>query len=264
MPIFNQIVKGGGSAPATKYGVNLDGWIGDIDNNGNFRTDQAVGTLNIPALTSIEGWNGKFTGSTGLVGVQNLSGATTVQERGLHSCFQGTHITGLNLSAVTQIGIEGMINACSGVTTLTSVDLSSLDYVEPYSLQGAFRGTGLASLSLPVSTFGLGNGDGSFWHLNETFMNCSSLQSLSFPNITPASFNDIVQWYQDTFGEPGEVYNAMMDCMGNLVYGCSGVTVHFTQSLGAQIADEGHAASDVATFLGGTNTTVLFDLTDPV
>lgn len=260
--IINQIVagSGGGSTPATKYGINLDGWIGDLDNNGVFRTDQAVGTLNIPALTSIEGWNGKFMGSTGLVGVQNLSGATTIQENGLHSCFQGTHITGLNLSAVTQIGISGMINACSGVTTLTSVDLSSLNFVEPYGLGGAFEGTGLTSLVVPVSSFGLGLGDGSFWHVNEMCMNCSSLQSLSFPNMTPTSFSSILQWYEDTFGEPGLLYNAMSDCMGSVVYGCSGVTVHFTQSIGAQIADEGYTAADVATTLGGTNTTVLFDL----
>ena len=263
MPIFNQVVSGGGSAPATKYGVNLDGWIGDININGNIRTDQAVGTLNMPTLSSIEGWAGKFSGSTGLVGVQNLSGATIIYEYGLQSCFEGTNITGLNLSAVTQIGISGLLNVCSGVTTLTSVDLSSLDFVDPYGLQGAFAGTGLTSLVLPISLFGLGNGDGSFWHLNEMCKNCSSLQSLSFPNTTPTSFSNILQWYEDSLGEQGEVYNAIADCMGSVVYGCSGVTVHFTQSIGAQIADEGHTAAEMATVLGGTNTTVLFDLTDP-
>lgn len=264
MAIINQVVSGGGgSAPATKYGINIDGWIGDIL-AGVPRTDQAVGTLNMPTLTSISGWAEKFKRSSGLVGIQNLSGVTNIDERGAHTTFSQTGITGLNLSSLVDINAEGMANVCYLTSTLVSVDLSSVNLIDSAGLYSAFEGTGLTTLSIPVRVMACSKWDGNFNHFYKMCSNCSSLQTLSFPNLTPSSFTDILTYYEESFGEPPELYWGINDCMGSMVNGCSGVTVHFTQSLGSQLSDEGHSVSELQQLFGGTNTTVLFDLTDPV
>ena len=74
--------------------------------------------------------------------------------------------------------------------------------------------------------------------LNYCFRN-TKITSLSFPALTQTSFGNYT------------------NCFNNMLYCVTGCTVHFPSNLQSVIG----SWSDVTKGFGGTNTTVLFDLT---
>ena len=239
-------VSGGSS---TQYGVNLKGWCGDIDTGtGGIRTDQAVGTLDMSGVTNISrSLYRKFIGSTGLVGAVDLGDVIMIESSALESTFAATSITSIDLSSVTYIDYMGMAWAFEGTTTLQSVNLSSLVSVDGYALQCAFKGSGITTLTIPVSYF---SSDAPFILMCQ---NCPNLRSVYFPNILAAD----VGAYSDPDGG-WMVQNVIGQVFENMIQGCSNCVVHFRSDFGTDMVQwcadnesdpEFTAAADVATFM---------------
>ena len=164
---------------------------------------------------------------------------TSIGNNGLYSAFQScTNLTSVDLSNVTSsnvtsIGNNGLYSAFQSCTNLTSVDLSNVTSIGSSGLSKVFYNcTNLTSVDLSnvtsISNTGLSN----------AFQNCTSLTSLSFPKLNSNSFS----LYTNQFV--------------NMLYGVTGCTVHFPSNLETVIGDW----SNVTNGFGGTNTTVLFDL----
>lgn len=231
----------GGGGSATQYGVNLKGWCGDIDTNtGQFRTDQAVGTLSIPTLTYISAhqFDLKFYGSTGLTGVVDLSAVTSIDDGGLSYAFTGTSITGVNLQ--------------------------SLQHVYDRGLEFAFSETNITSLEIPLISLNGGN------VLSNMCDNCSQLRNV-YLYIASSDFLQFV----DNYGfEPD---GAIADAFYFMIDRCSNCVVHFYINFGNDLiqwytdnemvspwADESEVADYIAGVMhedpSGFNCSVAFDV----
>lgn len=242
MAIINSvIVSGGGSA--TQYGINLKGWCGDVDTNtGTFRTDQAVGTLSIPTLTgiTIHQFENKFYGSVGLTGVVDLSAVTSIDDFGMSYAFAGTSITGVNLQ--------------------------SLQIVSNEALSSAFSNTNITSLEIPLISIG---GSAIFSNM---CANCSQLRNV-YLYIESSVF---LQFVDDNGVEPD---GAIGDIFYFMINGCSNCVVHFYINFGNDLiqwytdnglespwADESEVAEYIAGMMhenpSGSNCSVAFDV-DP-
>ena len=179
-----------------------------------------------------------FFQSAGLTSV-DLSSLTAVSNSGsLSDAFDGCiNLTSADLSSLVTVSGENSLSyAFAHCTSLTSVDLSSLVTV---SGSRAFNCVfydcpSLTSINLPnlasINSYNM---------LYEAFKDCTSLTSLSFPSLTSTSFGS----YQNQFY--------------NMLSGVTGCTVHFPSNLQSVISNW----SSVTSGFGGTNTTVLFDLT---
>ena len=208
-----------------------------------------VGALNLSSLISASGrqaMDNAFYNCTGLTSV-DLSNLVIVGHNsgGTSSSVLGgafsrcTGLTGaLNLSSLTTVNsYSAMSTTFSYCTGLTSVDLSSLTTITGgrIGMSGTFQGcTKLTSVDL--SSLAVVNGEQA---MQSIFSGCTSLTSLSFPSLTSTSFGS----YTNQFN--------------NMLQGVTGCTVHFPSNLQSKIG----SWSDVTAGFGGTNTTVLFDLT---
>lgn len=176
---------------------------------------------------------------SGLASISNASGAQSV-------FYRCTSLTSADLSGLTTISSEsGLASAFSGCTSLTSiggnsasVDLSNLTTVTgTRGMQSCFMNcTSLATATFP-SLATINGANGSFT-LSQLFRGCTNLTSVSFPvlsNITSPI--------------------TLSDCFQNMLYGCSGVTVHFPAAMQSVINE-----SDFKSAVGGTSITILYDL----
>lgn len=149
------------------------------------------------------------------------------------------NIISVDLSGLKTIRADSactkMFYNCSNIT---SVDLSNLEeFASGWGYEcfaDAFYGTGITSMTFnSLSSMKFGQ------VLRRAFAGCTALTSLSFPALTSTSFGT----YTNQFN--------------NMLSGVSGCTVHFPSNLQSVIG----SWSDVTAGFGGTNTTVLFDLT---
>lgn len=215
MPIINTVIAGGGTpTPTTRYGLNDKAWAGDLitDVGGNItmRTDQAVGTLTgLETVTGIN-LNGKFYGSTGLVGAVNLG---SVVYGGFNNAFAGTGITSLNLKKLRSIDdlVNNCRDMCNGCSLLVSVDLSDL-----YNLSnGGSYDAGIA------------------WG----FRDCTSLRELRLPALRLDSWFWSYEEDPDTGEQIIDYMAGLTDGLWGLIYGCSNLVVHLSSSLGEDLAN---------------------------
>lgn len=189
-----------------------------------------ITSVDLSSLTTVSGSNGcnyMFRGCTGITSV-DLSSLTTVSGQG--GCQQMFYdcagLTSVDLSSLTTIsgqsGCTTMFQGCSGIT---SVDLSSLTTVSGKSgCYNMFNGcTSLTSVDLSSLTTVSGQSG-----CQSMFYGCTSLTTLSFPALKTVYDN--------------KVFNTIL---GNV----TGCIVHFPSNL------ESYGFS-----VGGTNTTVLYDL----
>lgn len=223
---------------------NAAGIIKTVDSNNVLQRNT---TVSVGTATSI-GLRGMRYGCYKNLDITtaDFSGITTITTDGLAYCFQDcTGLTTLDLSDVTSLtGVRALSNVCNGCTSLVNLYLGSLAYAgDTYagsasnsSMYYAFHGcTSLTSVTF-TSLFGIyGN-----YCMAYCFGGCTSLTTLSFPALTSAGI--------DSYGS--NKFTGMLD-------GCSNVTVHFPSNLQSVIG----SWSDVTNGFGGTNTTVLFDLT---
>ena len=191
-------------------------------------------TVNLSSLQTINGgevFGYAFQDCTALTSV-NLSSLTTIAGGSCNYMFRGcTALTSIDLSSLTTaFYVNSMFYGC---TSLATVNLSSL--AELSSFYRTFYGcTSLTSITFPALA-SLGSSDS----LQYTFENCTGLTSVSFPALTSNSFGNWTTHFD------------------NMLSGCSGVTVHFPSNLQSVIG----SWTAITNGMGGTNTTILFDLT---
>ena len=165
------------------------------------------------------------------------SQGSDVADYSMQTAFRGcTGLTSVDLSSLTTVsGSSAMYEAFYTCTRLTSVDLSSLTTVSGSdAMYDAFRGcTGLTSVDL--SSLTTVSGSSAMYY---AFRGCTKLKTLSFPALT-----------SNSFGSYTNQFNSMLS-------GVTGCTVHFPSNLQSVIGNW----SSVTSGFGGTNTTVLFDL----
>ena len=177
---------------------------------------------------------------SGLTSISNASGA----QNAFYNC---TSLASVDLSNLTTIsGLRGMQSCFSGCTSLTSVggssasvDLSNLTTIsDQYEMQTCFYGcTGIITVTFPSLAELTETGAGTALQL--AFRNCTSLTSVSFPSLS-------------TFGYT----NANAGYFNDMLYGCTGVAVHFPAAIQSTIG----SWTSVTNGFGGTNTTILYDL----
>lgn len=249
----------------------------------NFLYNTRVTSLSLPGITS-------STTSNALYGVLSGSYVETFSIPNIITadlaafCNNATHLTSVDLGKLEIV--YSMASAFSGCSALTTVDISSLQFVSG-SMQTAFKGcSSLQTINLDNVLFGAADST-----LANCFENCTSLTSLtlsgvanmygryyaqnmclgctalttaSFPKLNKVSttaglqyaFRNCTSLTSVSFGGfalSTTNYNA---AFANMLQGCSGVTVHFPAEWQATMA----SWSNVTSGFGGTNTTVLFDL----
>lgn len=191
---------------------------------------------NLMSLTRIEGSaDGMFNGDSNLSSF-NLSSLTKVSGNYVcRSMFAGTVVTSVSLDSLEFVDGNSACRAMfSNCTALTSADLSSLVWVK--GQEGiAYMFSGCPNLvSVDISHLAK---IGTNKQLSYMFNNCTSLTELRFNNLAYTAAN------MDTA------------FLGTLS-GVTGCTVHFPAEWATAMANY----SNITNGLGGTNTTVLFDL----
>ena len=137
------------------------------------------------------------------------------------------NITAVNLENLVSVyKYQCFINAFKNCPSITSVDLSSLVYLDTtQAMSSAFEGTGLTTFRL--DSLKEANASAAFAY---TLKDCTSLLSVYFPSI------------KTVYGS--SIFDGMLN-------GCSNVTVHFPSNFTTTVT---------ASAIGGTNTTVSYDL----
>lgn len=253
-----------------KYGCTIDNLLGDVDSDGKLLKpisptsitftgvkDLAIGALyykfynyrqltsvSFPDLEVISGGNALYRAfgddGGGMPSLTTVSFPKLVTVSGVYamsSCFEKQRaLTSLAFpELVTISGRQSMWNLCYYCPNLTSISFPKLATISgEEALEYAFYSCGFTNVEFPMLSSLTGK-----LCLEGLFYHCNSLQSVSFPALTSNSFGS----YTDQF-------NSMLS-------GCSDVTVHFPSNLQSVIG----SWTSVQNGFGGTNTTVLFDLT---
>lgn len=254
-----------------------------------------ITNLKLSSLTSISGSNacfGMFSGCTSLVTADLSSLESISGQYAIRNIFENcTNLRSVNLSGLKNLGTSSdpMGHIVQGCSNIESVDLSgleeatatgalaglfepnpSLKYVNlsklrvargSYTLYVTFSGCDLREfplrrLEVLEDSMGLTQGfynnknlpEASFdclsvlkySALNNTFQNCTSLQKLSFYALTPNSFGTTVS---------GSLFSTTLS-------GVTGCVVRFPMAIQSTIG----SLSGIVNGMGGTNTTILFDI----
>lgn len=243
--------------------INLNG-VTDVGDYALYYSYRGVSfssntSVDLSSLTTVSGSNAchsTFQGCTGITSV-NLSSLTTVS--GYYACntmFQScTNLTSVDLSGLTTVNgsnaCDAMFYQCTGIT---SVDLSSLIAISNnYACSSMFQGcTGLTSVDLSSLTTISGGSRST----REMFGNCTGLTSVNLSSLT-----------KDDSANEGYVFSGCTSLQTlsfpswssgdsffwQMLQGVTGCTVHFPSNMSSM-------SSLTPSTLGGTNTTVLFDL----
>lgn len=207
MAIINSVISGGGSTPATQYGVNLKGWCGDINQYGNIRTDQAVGTLSMPGLTAVweQGFRNKFVGSTGLVGTVSFPDVTWIDYGGFENAFVDTGITGVNFGQPFSCGANSfcMAFARTPITALTMcvVGIDSTCFTSMCEDCSLLRSVTLEIDSSVIIGLAEDWGVGITDIIADCFVNMIQGCTNCVVHLYDTLWQDFNQWYEDQ-GEP--------------------------------------------------------------
>lgn len=198
-----------------------------------------ITSVDLSSLTSISNDSACLRMFGNCSNLTNIIGNSLTTISGTNVCnymFAGcTGLTG-NINFLSSLETITGVQSCNGMfegcTNITSVNLDNLESVGVNSFFYMFNESGITNMSFPKLTSISSSGFG------YAFRNCLSLTTVSFGALTSTSF-------------PSTIY-----IFGNMLQGCSNVTVHFPSNLQSVIG----SWSDVVNGFGGTNTTVLFDL----
>ena len=175
----------GGGAPATKYGVSIDTWLGDVDENGVYQIPTEPFTLDLSSIKSLPRYAlyYKFcrtsVSGTLTIGLEgDLSGSNA-----MYSCFYNcTGLTSVNFSSLTTVSGSNALQSCFyNCTGLTSVNLSSLTTVSGSNamLNCFYNCASLSTISFPALTSVVNNSFGSTSY-NYIFSGCKALTEIHF------------------------------------------------------------------------------------
>lgn len=275
----------------TKYGISMDSILGDLNANGKlldvssrfnltfddvldignnaleqrFQNNKKVQTVTFPDLTTISGSGAVRNGFSSsyitsvsfpelvtISGNASLSNAfasatyltsvsfpklTTVGNGCAQLCFSNCtnqDFYTISFPELTSVGNNGFTSIFSGCSYLESVSFPKLTSIGSYGFSNAFK----MCYNLESIEFTKLNSLDAM-SLQECFHTATGLASIRFPALTSTSFST----YTNAFNR--------------MLYGVSGCTVHFPSNLQSVIG----SWSDVTSGFGGTNISILYDLT---
>lgn len=258
-----ELIKEGGSN--SKFGITIDNFIGNVDSNGKLLSPDNINGITFTGVTEINYSAMKFAFPYhNMLGTVSFPDLTVIYDGGMESAFMGNAITSISFPSLTRVKNNGLSQTFY-YNNIATLDLSSLSVVESYGMMTTFANNQITTLDLSsLTTVGDGGLNGTFQSnqlVNVTFPSLThiglnglsftlsnqlnpndystTLQSVSFPALTSSSF--------DSGDETAFDYMLSSD---------DGVVVHFPSNLQSVI---GNWQSVIDGF-GGTNTTVLFDL----
>lgn len=161
----------------TKFGANVDTWVGDVDENGALQKPTWTGAL-------------------------NFAGVKEIAYRGLRYAFYHCEgITSADFSSVRSVDENGMYNTFVSCSNLASVDLSSLQNIGDSGLNTTFYNcTALTKISFPALTSVQTNSLGSST-VNSAFRGCTALTEIHFRADMQATIEAMSQ-YAKKWGAP--------------------------------------------------------------
>lgn len=223
--------------PKTKFGVSVDAWIGDVDENGVLNKTTWTGALDFAGVKQIPHYAlaYMFYSRSNLTGVY-FSSLQSVSSQGLYYAFHScTGLTSLDFSSLQSVDNSGMFYAFYGCSGLTNVDLSSLQSIEMSGLYYVFYNcSNLTSVDLSSLQ------SVAYYGLYAAFSGCKKLTTISFPSLTSV--------VSASFGASTYGY-AFKDCTAL-------TEIHFRADMQATI----EAMTGYDTKWGATNATIYFDL----
>lgn len=258
------------------------------------------GSFSAPNVTNIEQYGmDYFNYNSNRLGVKsvNLSNLVQVGNCGLQNAFYGSQCTEIRLPNLTTVDSQGLSSAFAQSRDVASINLSSLENIVNNSACSSafYRNDALVTLSFPLKKVTASSGCSGMFNgcpLLSNFDVLSTLEEVSGQTgcqnmfaidsyyqanldvATSATFSVLAELSgrqalkgmfsyrkalssvsfpalkSDSFGSNTNQFNTMLQ-------GCENVTVHFPSNLQSVIG----AWADVMAGFGGTNTTVLFDLT---
>lgn len=281
----------------------------EIDVNGVYQIRTSISTFSLPSnATTLGQFSMCYAFRDTQITSVDLSDIVTINYGGLYGAFFDSTLTSLDLSSLETVDRYGLYSCCrhtNASSALTSVDLSSLTTILSYGLNYAFtncnglismdlsslttvNGTnalyyafdsckGLSSINFSnLTTIGENSSTANYAHFSSAFYNCTSLTSLTFPELTAiyctggttASYgtfygnNTIQKMYFPklatiTYGSGASSTNRKAYL--NIFNGCSSLTeLHFGAA--NQSAIEANPGYSTLWGRGAGNATVYFDL----
>ena len=214
------------------------GLLREVSAQGVFGVPTSTSSFSLPSTATNIGDYSMYYAFSQSAGIVSADLSSVISINGINAmawAFQGcSNLSSVDLSNLVTVGGNGALSqAFQNCTSLTSVSLPNLTTISNNNgMYAAFYRSSITSVSLPKLSSLTGS-----YALRLAFGG-TSISSISFPALTSGSFgSNTNQFYQ-------------------MLYTCSGVTVHFPSSIRSTIG----SWSDVTGGFGGTNTTVLYDL----
>lgn len=171
----------------TKFGANVDTWIGEVDENGALYETTWTGDLDFSGVKELRSnaLNCSFYLNNRITSVV-FGSLETIGLMGLSHAFYYSNIKSYDLSALKVVGASGLDSTFSGCNNLTKAELVSLETVGNSGLSETFRYcTGIVSADLSsVKSVG-SNG------LQYIFESCSKLVSVNLSSLQSAGFQGL-------------------------------------------------------------------------
>lgn len=235
---------------------------------------------NVTTINATFALGNAFYGCTALTSVDFSKLRTISGTNALSMTFRSTGIVNLDLSSVTSIsGANTMSATFRDCTHLISADFSGVTWVNNNQAMGSIFTNCTALISVDFSslkTIGADTSPANYGQFTSAFNNCSSLTTLTFPELTAiyctagtsgaygtfANNNYVEKMYFPklqtmTYGTGASSSNK--NACKNIFYGCSALTeLHFAATNKTAIeATDGYAT---AWGRGAGNVTIYFDL----
>lgn len=169
------------SIAGSKYGITLDGLIGDVNGQGVLQWPEETFTFSSEEIVEIpdDMLTSRFANSKGLTAVY-LPNLTTLGEYALARAFNVCeNLTSADLGSLTATASHGLENAFSECDSLTDIDLHSLTTIDEYGLKSAFTDdTSLKHIDLSSVT-SIGN-----YGMESALAGCTSLKTVDLTGVT--------------------------------------------------------------------------------
>lgn len=257
-------------SPTVSSIINLNGAtdIGDYALYGAYKGNTSIiGDLDLSPLITVTGasaLSSAFYGCTGITSV-DLSQLTSASGS---SCFSSTFygctgITGtIDLSVLTFAGSQSFAQAFMGCINITGFNLSSLNFItgaSSYSFNSMFNGcTGITSADF--SQLIIVSGGSCF---SSMFSGCTNLTSANFTHLCKLGSDNVMssmfsRTSLSSLSFPNLAYTTtnFNGAFNNTLSYVTGCTVHFPAEWQTAMS----TWSNITNGMGGTNTTILFDL----
>ena len=255
-------------SPTVSSIINLNG-VTDVGDYALYTAyagnTNITGPLDLSSLTNVTGntaFGMAFRNCTGITSV-DLSSLKSAGQQSFNNAFYGcTGITSGDLSSLEAVNSYSFSQTFMSCTGITSVDLSSLINISAagsYCFSGTFTDcTGITSVDLSSLIFARGGSC-----LRTMFSGCTNLTSANLSHLCVLSAdNAMMSMFSRTslssLSFPNLAYTTtnLNGAFNNTLNYVTGCTVHFPAEWQTAMS----TWSNITNGMGGTNTTILFDL----